>query len=99
MESRGAGRSGVLPGVDTKAIEGTDGGEENSVREQRKAKLRMTGDGRDEDGGGEEDADGKLFGKAVRGRGAGVDEQKPAGEERGKDGVEAEGLGMEAGKE
>jgi hypothetical protein len=55
----------------------------------------------DEDGGGEEDADSQLFGKAaggVAGLGADVDEEHPGSEQRGKKNVEMERTGIEVVK-
>ena len=46
----------------------------------------------DEDGGGEGDAYGKLFGEAVVGRGgSGVDEEEPGEDQGAEDGVETAG--------
>jgi hypothetical protein len=67
----------VLPGVQEEAVEGADGGEEEEGRDEGGAKLWGSGEGGDEDGGGEEQTDGELFGKAVGvggGKGACVDE-------------------------
>ena len=55
------------------------------------AELRQTCHGGDEDGGGEEDADGKLFGEtvcAVAGQRTRVDDEEPGAEKRGEQCVE-----------
>jgi len=95
--------SGVLPGVDEEAVEAAEGGEEERCGEKREAKVGAAGYGGDEGRGGEEDADGDLFGQAVGGSsgdeaGGDVDEDEVTGEQDSQDEVEVDGLGGEAGK-
>jgi len=52
----------MLPGVEIEAVEGADGSEEQSGGCERQAEVRGSRDGGDEDGGGEEEADGEFFG-------------------------------------
>jgi hypothetical protein len=60
----------------------------------------VAGDGGDEDGGGEGDAYGQLFGEAVvGGGGSGVDEEEPAEDQGAEYGVEAKGFERECGEE
>ena len=59
------------------------------------AELRESRDGWDEDGGGEEEANGEFFGEALE-AGSGVDEEEPGGEEDSEGGVEVECGGIEA---
>jgi hypothetical protein len=68
----------VFPEIEEEAVEGTDSGEEKKGRDEREAKLWSSGEGGDEDGGGEEEADGEFFGESVGvggGKGAGVNEK------------------------
>jgi hypothetical protein len=58
----------------------------------------MEGDGGDEGGGGEEDADGDLFGEAMSAAG-GVDENEVAEEESAEQEVKVDGFGGEPEKE
>jgi hypothetical protein len=63
----------VLPCVDEETVQAAEGGEEDCGRQQSDSQAGLAGDGGDEDGCGEEDANGDLFGEAVRATG-GVDE-------------------------
>jgi hypothetical protein len=68
----------VFPEIEEEAVEGADGCEEKKGRDERGAKLWSSGEGGDEDGGGEEEADGEFFGESVGigcGQGAGVNKE------------------------
>jgi hypothetical protein len=54
--------SRMLPCIDEEAIEAAEGGEEDRCGKQGKAEVGSTSYCGDEDGGGEEDADGDLLG-------------------------------------
>jgi len=98
----GAGRGGgevecgVFPVVDEETVQAAEEGEECCRGKEVGAKLRSAGDGGDEDGGREEEADGDLLGEAV-GAAGGVDKDEVSGEERAENEVEANGVGVEAG--
>ncbi len=52
----------VFPRKDEEAVEAAEGGEEKCGGEQGQTEVDVAGDGGNEDGGGEEEADGDLFG-------------------------------------
>jgi hypothetical protein len=79
----------MLPGVDEEAIQAAEDREQNGRGEENGPECWQAGDGGDEDGGGEEDADGKLLGKTP-GVGGGVNEDEVSEEHRAEDEVEAE---------
>jgi hypothetical protein len=56
----------VLPGEDEETVETAERGEEERQREQSETKVGLMSNCRDEDGGGEANADGELFRKAMR---------------------------------
>jgi len=106
----------MFPGVDAEAVESADSGKEDGGGKKRGtdpvgscSKYLMgrgcrvgAGKGGDEDGGGEEDADGEFLGKAAGGAvglRTDVDEEHPGGEQRGEQDVEVEGAGIGAVKE
>jgi hypothetical protein len=98
------GEMGVFPGIDEEAVEAAERSEEQGEGEQRRAEVGTAGDGGDESCGGEEEADGNLFGKAVgnllqcRSAARGVDENEVGGDEASEDDVEVDGFGFEVGK-
>ncbi len=93
------GGAGVLPSIDVDAVERTDCGEENDDRKQRYPQSWRAGDRREEDRGGEEDADGELLREtqpfAFRKR-LDVNEQQPYREKSAEHGIEAQCARIEA---
>src|ERR1700679_4171849 len=93
----------VFPCVDEEAVEAAECGEEESCRKQGKAQVGSAGHCGDEDGGGEEDADGELFREAMggflygSGGRSGVDEDEVTGQQASEDEVEMKGGGFKAG--
>jgi hypothetical protein len=87
----------VLPGVDEEAVEAAESCEENRKREQRDAEVGTTGDGGNESGRGEEEADGDLLREAVSAAG-GVNEDEVTGEQTAEDEIEVDGCGFEMGE-
>jgi hypothetical protein len=87
----------VLPGVDEKAVEATEGGEEKRGREKRQTEIGTTGDGGDEGSGGEAEAYGDFLGKSM-GASGGVDENEVATDQASEDEIEVDGFGVEAGE-
>src|ERR1700677_4415032 len=94
----------VFPSVDEEAVEAAECGEEESCRKQGKAQVGSAGHCGDEDGGGEEDADGELFREAMggflysgSGGRSGVDEDEVTGQQASEDEVEMKGGGFKAG--
>jgi hypothetical protein len=61
---------GMLPRVKEETVERAECGEEKRDGQEIKAQLWQARDGGDEDGGGEEEADGELFGQTVGAVGA-----------------------------
>jgi hypothetical protein len=95
----------VFPGVDEEAVEAAEGSEEEGVGEQGYAEVGSSGDGGYEGGGGEEEADGDLLGKAVSDLlpgcsvWCGVDEHEVTDDEGCEDEIEVDGLGVEVRKD
>jgi hypothetical protein len=87
----------VLPGVDEEAVEAAQSCEENRKRKQGEAKAWAAGDGGNEGGRGEEEADGDLLREAVSAAG-GVNEDEVPGEQAAEDEVELDGCGFEMGE-
>src|ERR1700679_1236444 len=90
VSARVAGVVIVLPCVDVEAIEAAERGEEQRGGEQRGAKVRTARDGGDEGCSGEAEADGDLFGQAVRAVGC-VDEDEVGKDRRAEDEIEMDG--------
>ena len=88
----------VLPGVDEEAVEAAEGREQDRRRQQREAEIGTTGDGGDEGGGGEAEADGDLLGKTM-GAVKCVDNDEVAADQTSEDEIEVDGMGVEARKE
>ncbi len=88
----------VLPGVDEEAVEAAEGGEEKCGGKEGWAEVRVAGYCGDEDGGGEADAYGDLFGEAWGGFGFGgvvewdVDEDEVAEDQTSQDEIEVDGF-------
>jgi len=84
----------VLPGVDEEAVEAAQGCEENREREQGDAEVGPAGDGGNEGGRGEEEADGDLLWETVSAA-SGVNEDEVTGEQAAQDEVQVDGRGFE----
>jgi hypothetical protein len=92
----------MLPGVEEEAVERAGGGEKKRDRQEIETKLRKARDGRDEDGGGEEDADGEFFGETmsvVAGKRTRVNDEEPCTEQRGQQRVEAHGMRVQTAQQ
>src|SRR5215469_6538294 len=94
--------AGMLPRVEEEAVERAGGGEEDGDGQEVEAELRQARDGRDEDGGRKEDADGELFGEtmgAVAGERARMDDEEPGGQQRCEQSVDAHGARVDAAQQ
>jgi hypothetical protein len=87
----------VLPGVDEEAVEAAESCEQNRKRKQRDAEIGTAGDGGNEGGCGEEEADSDLLREAVSAAG-GVNENEVPGEQAAEDEIEVDGCGFEMGE-
>jgi hypothetical protein len=88
----------VFPGVDEETVEATQGRKEKCRGEQREPKSGLACDGGDEDGSGEEDADGNLFGEAM-GAVGGVDQYEISEQKTAENEVKMYGLSGEPEQE
>jgi len=88
----------VLPCVDAEAVEAAERGEEKRGGKKGGTEIGAAGDGGDEGGGGEADANGDLFRQAVRAVGC-VDEDEVGEDRRAEDEVEMNRRGFEMREE
>lgn len=88
----------VLPCIDEEAVQAAENSKEERRRKQGEAQFGLAGDGGDEDSGGEEDADGDLFGEAVSAAG-GMDQDEVAEDQAAEDEIEMDCVWRESKQE
>jgi hypothetical protein len=95
----------MLPGVDVEAVEAAESAEEKCGGKECEAEVGAARDCGDKGSGGEADAYGDLFGKAMgdfllrRGAASGVDEDEISEDYGSEDEIEADGGGFETWEE